>query len=312
MSASVLVTTLVLVIVAISLYRQHQQEKRYFSGGSRRQPATQPDAATLSPADQQAQLQAVREALAAHTLPCIRITPHPEKPDRPWQSRFGGKPYWPRAQPYPRTPAGEPLYMIAQLNLADVPALPGLPRQGLLQFFIADDDVMGLKFGATLEETIRLNSNGETSRVVYHPDVFDAPDQLDDDVPDCSQAEFMPLHDEYGVSFHSGEDVPGPTDHRFDHAVAHLTPLAEEVVETLWEEETSAGSKLGGYANFTQDDPRHSLVPGEWLLLFQLDTAAEAGVDIMWGDSGVGNWFIHRDDLARGDFSRVWFNWDCC
>ena len=44
------------------------------------------------------------------------------------------------------------------------------------------------------------------------------------------------------------------------------------------------------------------------ILLFQLDTTE----DIMWGDSGVGNFFIKKEDLVKKDFSKVWFNWDCC
>ena len=43
-------------------------------------------------------------------------------------------------------------------------------------------------------------------------------------------------------------------------------------------------------------------------LLFQLDS--DDGV--MWGDCGVGNFFITDADLKRRDFSRVLYNWDCC
>lgn len=31
----------------------------------------------------------------------------------------------------------------------------------------------------------------------------------------------------------------------------------------------------------------------------------------MWGDMGVANFFIRREDLLRRDFSRVWYTWDC-
>ena len=44
------------------------------------------------------------------------------------------------------------------------------------------------------------------------------------------------------------------------------------------------------------------------ILLFQLDTVE----DIMWGDSGVGNFFIREEDLKNRDFTRVLYNWDCC
>lgn len=46
----------------------------------------------------------------------------------------------------------------------------------------------------------------------------------------------------------------------------------------------------------------------DYVLLLQIDTDDE----IMWGDSGVGNFVIHPDDLAKRDFSKVYYTWDCC
>ena len=72
-----------------------------------------------------------------------------------------------------------------------------------------------------------------------------------------------------------------------------------------WE---AAFHQLGGYPYFTQDDPR----PGQYedfdTLLFQLDSCDL----VLWGDYGVGNFFISRDALKRRDFSKVLYNWDCC
>ena len=41
-----------------------------------------------------------------------------------------------------------------------------------------------------------------------------------------------------------------------------------------------------------------------------MDTDDDA--EIMWGDSGVANFFIQEKDLAAEDFSDVLYNWDCC
>ena len=43
------------------------------------------------------------------------------------------------------------------------------------------------------------------------------------------------------------------------------------------------------------------------ILLFQLDSQDH----ILWGDSGVGNFFISKEDLKNKDFSHVRYNWDC-
>jgi uncharacterized protein YwqG len=69
------------------------------------------------------------------------------------------------------------------------------------------------------------------------------------------------------------------------------------------------GHKIGGYAYFTQSDPREYIKDSETsILLFQMDTDDE----IMWGDAGVANFFINSADLINKDFSRVMYNWDCC
>ena len=43
------------------------------------------------------------------------------------------------------------------------------------------------------------------------------------------------------------------------------------------------------------------------ILLFQLDSQDH----ILWGDSGVGNFFISKEDLKNKDFSHVRYYWDC-
>ena len=44
-------------------------------------------------------------------------------------------------------------------------------------------------------------------------------------------------------------------------------------------------------------------------LLFQLGSSDQ--FNCMWGDMGVANFFICRDDLKRAEFSSVMYNWDC-
>lgn len=63
--------------------------------------------------------------------------------------------------------------------------------------------------------------------------------------------------------------------------------------------------KLGGYPFFTQEEPRED--DKFDILLFQLNS--EAG--IMWGDMGIGNFFINSDDLRKKNFDNVLYNWDC-
>lgn len=69
------------------------------------------------------------------------------------------------------------------------------------------------------------------------------------------------------------------------------------------------GHKIGGYAYFTQSDPReHDDKLKNDVLLLQIDTDEE----IMFGDSGVANFFINKEDLINKNFEKAYFNWDCC
>jgi uncharacterized protein YwqG len=59
-----------------------------------------------------------------------------------------------------------------------------------------------------------------------------------------------------------------------------------------------------------KSDPRqYNANIQDYILLFQLDSE-DAENEIMWGDSGVGNFFIHPEDLKKRDFSKVLYNWD--
>ena len=70
-----------------------------------------------------------------------------------------------------------------------------------------------------------------------------------------------------------------------------------------------------GYPFFTQADPRYGELADEFdTLLLQMDSEGEPGTGkdrILWGDVGIGGFFINGEALKRGDFSRVLFNWDC-
>ncbi len=45
----------------------------------------------------------------------------------------------------------------------------------------------------------------------------------------------------------------------------------------------------------------------DYILLLQIVTDD----NIMRGDCGVANFFIHPQDLAKKDFSKVMYNWNC-
>ncbi|WP_308368204.1 MULTISPECIES: YwqG family protein [unclassified Microbulbifer] len=310
MSASAIVTFAVLVIVAVILVREHRREAR--PRGSLQAAATSHTEPELADSEVEKILNSFDAQLEAHRLDYINLRPVAALAPSPWNSKFGGKAYWPRTARYPEAENGHKLYLLAQLNFSELPALPGYPERGLLQFFITDDDLMGLSFADSSGKQAELRKNPGNFRVVYHEEILEDPGALETEVPDTGEAEYFPLSAEYALKAERKSGLPSSTDYRFEQTGIDLTAMPDQVMDALWERNDAAGSRIGGYATFTQDDPRYGQPQDAWLLLFQMDTSYEDTVDIMWGDCGVGNFFIQPDALAKRDFSRVWYNWDCC
>jgi uncharacterized protein YwqG len=240
-------------------------------------------------------------------LPCVRIEATPSESLFLFDSKFGGHPYWPANKPYPVDGNGKYMYLLAQLNFAQIPPLEGYPEKGLLQFYLADDDLYGLDFNQPTAQT--------NFRVVYFENT-DAPALenfhfLETQVQECALPveTSMQLRFTTDTDYYSFSDVRFPQD-RFDELVPEEPPVKGQrslynEVEDVFD---ATGHKIGGYAYFTQDDPRNNEAYKDYILLLQIDSQ---GNEICWGDFGVGNFFIHPNDLKRKDFSKVLYNWDC-
>ena len=263
------------------------------------------------------------------------LTQHLQKLRRPvahieWQavggdadligSRMGGPVYWPDHTPWPVNRTGEPLVFLAQLNLGELPALLGFPRQGLLQFWIDGDGLYGLDFDTQAERV----QHGY--RVVYWPH----PERRSDwqhPAPSQEAVDDLTPHNPgrcFAMRFRLDSEVPDDWEavqvllarlqtQPLPDGLRPLTSAEQQdwlaqYFDRTEDEDRNSGSKVGGYPFFTQSDPREAGSPLQ--LLLQLDSDDSA--DLMWGDSGVGHWFIDPADLARAAFDRVLYNWDCC
>ncbi len=238
----------------------------------------------------------------------IRIKPSAQAPIYLWQSKIGGKPHWPKGMDYPKSKTGEWLFFLAQLNFAEIPALEGFPTKGILQFFIAADGMFGLDFDHPQVQ--------DNFRVMYHAEVIEDSALLESDfafLPHFDQDTPLPPHSSFALNFSQEEEWLGPPDYRFDQVyseafLADFGEEQEEVMDFFYELGSKAsGHKLGGYAFFTQCDPRDPAVPMQ--LLFQMDS--DNDINTMWGDMGIANFFIRPEDLQALRFDRVLYNWDC-
>ena len=251
-----------------------------------------------------------------------------------FDSKFGGLPYWDLEKEYPLDSEEKKLMLLAQINLErmfqEVEDDGVLPETGMLQFFIALDDVYGMDFD---EPDVQKNF-----RVVYHEKVnYEVTEAQVRSlhIPVCTDEDFeeySPIWKEASIKFIRKNVYMGEGDYRFsmlfnqiqkekfgeryeEQSVYQL--LDEEAYDNMLEELSNERHWLTGYPYFTQTDPREYEEKYQYYdtLLFQMDSdyGDDKGEDyIMWGDAGVANFFINQKDLEKRDFSRILYNWDCC
>ena len=212
-------------------------------------------------------------------------------------SKFGGDPYLPMFATYP-----ENLKLLAQLNFEELPHLENFPETGILQFFILPDDL----YGADFDDPTRQGN----FQVRYYANIL--PDSaLQHEFPQVPEEEGFPFEGQFKLTGQLESQSLTITDYQAEKCFEQFDD--EELRETIYNRladgddgQSVAGHRLGGFPYFTQTDPRHS-GDGFDTVLLQIDSQH----DIMWGDSGIANFFINSEDLKNKDFSRVLYNWDC-
>lgn len=264
-----------------------------------------------------------RTAMEAYSLVIV-----PEKKPDIFSSKFGGVPYWDTKRDYPADKEGNKLMLLAQINLDQAEVEEPLPTRGMLQFFIGRDDVFGMDFDEP--------GNQNTFRVVYHETIdynISQEEILALQLPvstDGENEEYTPVFKEAVVDIVKKTVYMGSEVYQFDKLFGEIlkeklgkdigqqtaySVMDEDAYDKLMEEISNSGHWLLGYPYFTQSDPREYEEKYRVYdtLLFQMDSDYINNEDyVLWGDCGVGNFFINGEDLKKRDFSKVLYNWDCC
>ena len=231
----------------------------------------------------------IRNEIFEQTLKRVWMIGFTDEKTTPYNSKIGGQPYWPMNEEdeYPYD-----MIFLAQVNFLEVPNNGSLPKHGILQFYVKDDEILGLD---TTAQGKGLKYDG--ALVVYHKYV----DATGDIEP--LESPHSPIRKPGKMVFKPRMECISYSDYRFP------ATIDDSVFED--EEFDGSGSKLLGYPFFTQVDPReyYEAYQKYDTLLLQLDSDSEY---MMWGDAGVANFFINCEKLRHGDFSDIFYTWDCC
>ncbi len=275
----------------------------------------------------------VLDILEKNKKPMIKISLSDDKPSL-FQSKFGGVPYLPKDVEVPKNKENKQLTLLAQINIEELPKNNIYPmKEGILQFWILNDDVLGLDYNTHL---------GDGFKVVYYKDIDKSVTEeevLEKYKPYKDEDSYFPIENEFSLIFKltdgyfsdSSVDFSEIVDREMKKFHLESKEKYKEILKIyddekflsywdIWdilEEDKEigkklfeAGHKIGGYPNFTQSDIREI---GDYdILLLQIDSEGTEKNEIMWGDCGIANFFIREKDLKELNFEKVIYNWDCC
>ena len=239
-------------------------------------------------------------------------------------SKFGGLPYIPLDSDIPIDSNGNQLALLAQINCTDLPENTLYPKEGLLQFWISRNNDFGL--GNKKDYCVKYIENIENNITIEN--ILNKYNLLNEE----NSEEYSPFNKKntsFALKFEKGISTITPNDFQFeelalqtvqelfpDERVADLyNDLERDVFDTLFKAFKGVNHAIGAYPTFTQWDPRNldeADAYGVTLLQVESEWNNDSNdAEIMWGDSGVANFFINKEKLENLDFDDVLFNWDC-
>lgn len=248
------------------------------------------------------------------------------------ESKFGGFPFVPLGGAIPTNAEGNQLALLAQINCAQLPENNMYPSDGWLQIWCLEDEMYGFCSDTIQPETnqkvlyIPAGTQGEPlERVVamYQPyGNEECPLWFVDEQGAIWGMRLSFTHSYQGITYSDGRFRDLFLDRwnkRYpEQAVENFYDLPDEIFENVVDihDGPDCAHQLGGYPYFTQYDPRYEFDSAELAkyteVLFQIDSQFDTKWDLCWGDAGVRNFFISREDLEALDFSDVLYNFDCC
>ena len=275
----------------------------------------------------------VLDILEKNKKSMIKISLSDDKPNL-FQSKFGGVPYLPKNAEVPKNKENEQLTLLAQINIEELPKNNIYPmKEGILQFWILNDDVLGLNYDTHLGNGFKVVYYKEIDKSVTEEEV------LEKYKPYKDEDSYFPVEGEFSLSFKltdgyfldSNDDFREIVNREMKKFHIENKEKYKEILKVyddkeylsywdIWdilEEDKKigeilfeSGHKIGGFPNFTQSDIREI---GDYeILLLQIDSEGTEKNEIMWGDCGIANFFIREKDLKELNFEKVIYNWDCC
>ena len=224
-----------------------------------------------------------------------------------FDNKIGGIPYLPLGEAYPLDKHGNPMALLLQLNCKDID-LPNFPKTGYLEIYMnanlsADTECTVKHFDTKPHQTIfpKIDLSNfivqrpyaiKLQKTTCHMPVADY--RFDKTFTDISTRYGRPIQDIFEL----------------DKIFPNESNIDEEFITLLDKELKNPRITIGGYADFTQDDPRFYDEPKD-LCILKVDSCYQKGRLIDIGDAGILNVYTHANDFKNKNFDSVQLVWDC-
>ena len=266
----------------------------------------------------------IEEIKKNNSRECINIIIEENNSLNLTDSKFGGLPYISTDADTPKDSNDNQLALLAQINCSDLPENDLYPKEGLLQFWISRNNEFGL--GNKKDYCVKYIKNIEDN--ITKESILNKYKLLDEENSE-EYSPFSKKNTSFALKFEKGISTITSTDFLFEDialkTIHELFPdeniedlyddLERDVFDTLFKAFSGVDHAIGAYPTFTQWDPRNPEEKDAYgITLLQVESHWDNdsnSSEIMWGDSGVANFFINKEKLEHLNFEDVLFNWDC-
>lgn len=218
--------------------------------------------------------------------------------------KIGGKPYLPIGEEYPKDKDGNDLALILQVNLKNID-LKGYPKKGILEIFT------DYKVDYPCQYAIKYFEEGLEYKV---------------DLPEVDTSDYI-IKESYGINLTKIISYMSINDYRFFEVFSSIVNEIYGIqlenhsdlekyfgdfdwMDKLYNINENDSIIVGGYPDFTQEDPRYDMKENRDECLFKLDSWDNYD-KFQIGDSGILFTLISQEDIENCNFENAIVDWDC-
>lgn len=225
-------------------------------------------------------------------------------------SFIGGNPYVSDDFEYPVEEDGTPLVFFAQIDLSlvseDIKKYMNLPQYGFLQFYHSDENLYGMNFDNILDSVTKIiyldEARDEESFIQFEAETVRATDDAISPLIDPDSRVYL-------TGFHI-EMLPYPDS---TEAPCEVYKTGVYDYHSYYKE---SGEKqfclwLGGYPHFEQGDFRDEILNFPKEGLAHIIGSRSIDEITLWGNTGVGSFWIPQSNIDDRTFDNDFLYWDC-